>query len=497
MPEFRSRRSLLAGLAALLAGCSAADSTPTQSTSSDTPEPTAPRDPLLTNTETSATDSPTQSPTQSETDEPTPTESDTPSPTATEQVEHLPADDPALAWAVRLPRAVVHRPAVSGDSDTVYVAAGETELGTPAEGEERTDPGRLFSLAAADGTEHWRVQAEAGIVGRPVTHDGRIHLVTGYNRWYTGDSQRVVAFGPDGTRRWRTDPRDRFVSVVAAADGTVFAGTGNDALGLGGETLFAVGPDGSIQWSREAGDATRATVADGRLLYSSGGVTVDSYDPDTGTRHWRIESEPAGNPATDITVADGNCFTESSTETEEGYPIVAHSLADGSRQWAYAAAPQSGINFVSSGVAAVPDDVAGGSEVPSVVGGEYDGAVFGLAADGTELWTFRRDGDAGGGPLVDEHVYVGGEDGTLYALDTVDGTELWRVSLPGVVDVAPLAEGVLAVGRAESRRTLASVRPDGTERWRYTTSEDLTELAVDGNRVYAGTGDGTLLAFAP
>lgn len=465
MPNDWSRRALLASFAATLAGCTAGPGTPT------TREPTA---------------TPDSSPSPPKSSSPTPSDG----------VERLPADDPALAWAVRLPEPVANQPAVDPDGSRVYVGTGENRVGTPTADDRESTAGAVFSLRATDGRVAWRAATEAPVVEEPVVHDGRVHAVTGYSTGFSGRDQRIVAYGRDGTRQWATDPTNGFLSVVAENEGTLFVGTGDDALGVGGETLFAVEGNGDVRWEREAGDAMGATVADGRLLYSAGGQALASYDPADGTEGWQTPGEPLGNPTTSVAAFEGLCFTQSPEKAGEGYPLVARSTADGSEQWRYSTAPASGENFVPTGVANVPESIDAANYDHPLVGTEFGGTVFALGDGGREGWTFEADADTRAGPAVGDAIYVGDSEGTVYALEPIDGRERWRASLPRFARVRPLSSGVLAVSAGRREHVVASFTSDGSERWRYTTSKDLTTVAVAGDRAYAGASDGTVLAFA-
>lgn len=462
-----SRRTFLSAYAVAVAGCTS--------------------DPATTDTDSS-----------SESPERSPSDTGSPSPTGDDDVERLSADDPAVRWAVRLPEPVESPPAVDPERARVYVGAGDHRAGTPTDGggETREPAGAVFALRATDGEEEWRGHTDAPVVRRPVVHDGRVHAVTGHSTGMRGVDQRIAAFARDGTRRWTTDPTDDFLSVVAANGGTLFAGTRDDAVGTSGETLFAIGADGTVSWEREAGDAMGGTVADGRLLYSAGMQALTAYDPRDGTEGWQAGGDPLGNPTARVEAFDGLCFTESQEKTDHGYPLVARSTSDGTEQWRYSRPPGSGVNFVPTGVANVPESIDGMNYDPLIAGTEYGGAVFALGADGSERWTFTADADTPDGPVVGDAVYVGDNEGTVYALEPSEGTERWRASLPAAAGVRPLADGVLAFSSGKSQRVLASFDGDGGERWRYTTSRDLSRPVVSGDGVYAGAADGTVLAFA-
>lgn len=457
-----SRRSYLTALAAAFAGCAGAPRV------SDTPGTDGPADPPE-----------------------TPVGSDSPTP---EEPQQLPANHPALAWAVRLPEVVEHEPAVDPDAELVYVGAGENRITTPTPGGDGPRGG-LYALDTNGGSVAWSDRTDAPVVQEPVVHDGRVHAVTGDSTGYTGVDQRVLAYGSDGDRAWATDPRDRFLVAVAAADGRLFVGTHDDALSHEGERLFAVGPDGSTAWSREAGDALGGAVDDDRLLYSDAGMELAAYDTADGTHLWQAGGEPLGNHGTEVATAGGLCFTQSREQNDDGYPVVARLLSNGEERWRFSTTPASDGNWVPVSVVDVPTDLGTTMANPVIVT-SLGGRVSYVRA-GDASWTFTADADTPDGAVVGDGIYVGDETGTVYALDAEDGSVRWRASLPKPASVQPLADGVLAATLYhDGARTLASFRHDGTERWRYETDATLYEPVAVGNRVYATTKDGTVLAFA-
>ncbi|WP_255198410.1 PQQ-binding-like beta-propeller repeat protein [Halorarius litoreus] len=462
-----SRRSYLTALAAALAGCSAGPGTPGTDTPADPTD--TPADP---------TDTPTG-----------PTESPTP-----DGPRQLPADDPALAWAVRLPEVLEHPPAVDPDAGLVYVGGGENRITTPTPGGD-APRGSLDALDAEDGSVAWRTETDAPVVGSPVVHDGRVHVTTGRSTGYTGVDQRVRAYHAGGDRAWVTDPRGKFLEIVAAADGQLFVGTSDDALSHEGETLFAVGPDGSTAWSREAGDARAGTVEEEHLLYSDAGVGLTAYDTQAGTELWQADGEPLGNHEAPVATAGALCFTQATERNDDGYPVVARLLSTGEERWRFSTDPAGGENYVPVSVADVSTDLGTTMANPVVVT-SLGGRVSYVRA-GDASWTFTADADTPDGAVVGDGIYVGDETGTVYALDAGDGSVRWRASLPEPAAVQPLADGVLATTPYnEGTRTVASFRHDGTERWRYEADGTLYDPVAVGNRVYATKKDGTVLAFA-
>jgi len=378
----------------------------------------------------------------------------------------------------------------------VYVGTGKYRIGQRSDERQDLPSGSLVNLRSSDGHQEWR-RTTAPIAERPIVDDGRVYTATGYRTGLVGArDQRVTAVASDGTRRWATDSRDQRVSVVAAADGSVFAGTMDDYVQADSETLLALRSDGSVAWERRASDALAGTIVDGHLLYPTAAEALTAYDTETGTKEWEVKDEPLGNPTTSIAAFDGVCFTRSSEEADGGQPLVARSTADGSALWRYGGPSAADGDFNPTAVTDNSRVVDDGTGTPPVVGTGSDGVVFSLHADGTERWTFTASDSLQDGPVVGDLVYVCDASGTVYALEPSDGTLRWRASFDDPVSVRPLPNGVLAISHGEDDQTLASLRADGSERWRHTSSKDLTAPAIRGDRVYVGAADGTVLAFA-
>jgi outer membrane protein assembly factor BamB len=140
--------------------------------------------------------------------------------------------------------------------------------------------------------------------------------------------------------------------------------------------------------------------------------------------------------------------------------------------------------------------------------GSDDGRLYALdAATGECEWTFqRREGLLGSpvderirsSPTVDtdaETVYVGSTKGYLYALGTAEGTERWRYETEGKVNHAPaIADGVVYVPRRSQydddveSGVVAIDGDSGEQLWVTETSSDpWTSPVVEENTVYFGT----------
>lgn len=463
-----SRRALLAALAGSFAGCSVALPSRDRTGETDTPAETVRS---VTPTET------TRSPTSQSRSPP-------------DGFERLPAEEPGLAWAIQLPGHVNTLPAVSTSRGHVYVGTGIRSSLYPDAPDSDSVTG-VYALETANGAFAWRETTKAPVTQRPVVHDGRVHVVTGNANGYHGVDQRIIAYDQTGTARWATRPRNQSVSVVATTGGTLFAGTKNDEYGVEGQSLFAVGPDGEVRWEREAGDAMGGTLADGLVLYNAAFSALAAYDPTDGTKVWQIDNEPIGGPPSNTTAFDGLCFTKHEPNTSGNNALVAHSTADGTEQWRYTDTSTNLANFLPNRVSKVPDTADTGQTDADLVGAEFGAGVFALREeDGSEQWTFTVDGDHAIHAVVGDAVYVSDE-GTIYALSPSDGREQWRRSFPDGAALWPLSDGVFGY----DSRTVASFASDGTERWSFSSSKDLTWPVLAGGRAYTCASDGTVYAF--
>jgi outer membrane protein assembly factor BamB len=77
-----------------------------------------------------------------------------------------------------------------------------------------------------------------------------------------------------------------------------------------------------------------------------------------------------------------------------------------------------------------------------------DGSISVFDTDGNPQWRFQTDGFVKSSPaVVDGTVYVGSNDGHVYAIDASSGTEQWSFQTDGYVDSSPVVkDGRVYVG---------------------------------------------------
>ena len=377
---------------------------------------------------------------------------------------------------------VTHRPALA--DGTVYVAAG-----TVAYGQDRSDQtGPLVALAAADGEIRWETSLSQPPADYPRTHDGDCYLATGTSNGIAGVDQHLRRFGAGGSEQWDTDPVDSFLHLLGFGDGTAYLGTSDDEIGVSGQSLFGTAlADGSREWEIDAGDATRGWFHDGQLLVESGMRSLAAHDPADGTERWFFEGEPLYDSHRRLARADGTAFVEPPGDARG---IASLDLADGSTGWSIL--PEDVPTFTTTGAATDGDHL---------VVTEYGGYVLGVdPADGTELWRFRANGETRDEPVLGDGVtYVGTHGGSVYALDAATGEKQWSRPAGGRLTRLSIDGGNLVAFTSpkESGGLVSFDASDGTERWRYETSADLTRPVLGPEHVYVvDEREGAVLALA-
>ncbi|PSP97986.1 hypothetical protein BRC89_10040 [Halobacteriales archaeon QS_4_70_19] len=446
MPSRRHLLTVLGASAAGLAGCTAGpgetptgtDDTPTDTTGVDGPTPTAPGD----------------------------------APTG-----------PAVQWTAYL--GPVRVSTVTATPDGVYAVGGTNDRSTTTASRDYVKPDSSRNLVAftPGGERRWRYESPAGVFHPTPAADG-VYATVGWSAGTHGRDQRVVRI-ENGTERWTGEHVDRFLVVLATADGKAFVGTADDQMSDRGEELFSLAADGTERWRVESGDATGGVVHDGRLYGTFGSRQVVAIDTGTGGEVWQSPMRSVdGIPDP----ASGLVFVRSDEQSGEGYPLAAVDAVTGRGEWSFVAATGDDSPFVPTGAVRQGD---------TVYVTEYGGTLFALdASDGTERWRYGTDGDTRKAPLVvGDTIYLGALDDGVHAVH-MDGTRRWRHGLEGPVWPRG-ADGdgivVAVIGREES--DLVALGTDGEERWSFTTDGRPNPTATVGSRVYLGTDDGFLVAL--
>lgn len=115
------------------------------------------------------------------------------------------------------------------------------------------------------------------------------------------------------------------------------------------------------------------------------------------------------------------------------------------------------------------------------------------------IWKFtREEGFIGSAAIVDGVVYVGGDDGNLYALSLADGSLKWAYETESLIESSPLVwNGTAYYGDDDGEFHAVDVT-NGKARWTYKTGGQIISSAnhID-NRIVFGSYDGSVYCLAP
>ena len=96
---------------------------------------------------------------------------------------------------------------------------------------------------------------------------------------------------------------------------------------------------------------------------------------------------------------------------------------------------------------------------------------------------------------MNDLVYVGSDDGKVYALNTTDGTLKWNYDMGKSVRSSPTIEtndNSLFIGADNGKMTCLDTR-NGVEKWNFTTSGAVkSTAAIMDNKIVFGSNGGTV-----
>ncbi|NHN43038.1 PQQ-binding-like beta-propeller repeat protein [Halorubellus sp. JP-L1] len=463
-----SRRSFLATASLVLAGCTTGPATTSTGTDGEpsTRPATTPPGSRTTDDRGSGTD-------DGET---------------TDRDDRTPPSGDAVAWTLDVGAPVATTPVLDPDADVLYAAAGSFERGErPRDASDDQAARDVVAASTDDGAEPWRYAATADVVDL-MPAAGGAYAAVGWPTWPEGTDFRVEKLS-GGERAWRSAGDRKELSLVGTtAEGGVLAGTHDDGLNVGGETLFAHDADGRERWSVESGDAFGGAVVDGRAYLSFADRLTRCVDVASGETVWEA---PGGILAgyDDPRVYGDAIYVEDDVGDGPTH-VVAHDATDGSERWRYTATPEDSTF--------VPVDAVEANGLVHVA--EFGGFHVALdAATGTERWRGALGSDVADGPvIVDDLVVYAGEGGGLVAFDAATGERQWRTRLDArATRVVAHAGGLTANLRDDRGATLVRYGLDGTRTWTFEHAADVTQfVAGDDGRAYLGTDDGYLVALA-
>ncbi|TMR92040.1 PQQ-binding-like beta-propeller repeat protein [Nonomuraea basaltis] len=332
----------------------------------------------------------------------------------------------------------------------------------------------------------------------------------------------VRAPGPTRKGGW-SHPTDATVHAEPVVlEGVVYATSGDGTV----SALDAA--TGAMRWSFQTGDAIQFdhAVVDGTVYAANTSGRLVALDAATGRMRWSRRINVVG----DLVVVTGRVYAWTRNPAwAMNAELVALNGASGKRLWTFRPdgdilnpdpVPAGGVVHAGSdhGMVYALDAASGAQKRRFRVGGEKDhtylvragGVVYAAspdgeihareAASGKVRWRSRIDGVVDFRPVVaDGAVYLGGKDGTTYALDADNGTRLWSFlgegEDPGYKWDVAAARGLVYVGSTDGRLHALDAAT-GAARWSFPLGRGSTSgPVVRGGTVHVGADDGTLHAL--
>jgi hypothetical protein len=311
----------------------------------------------------------------------------------------------------------------------------------------------------------------------------------------SGDpSNGLYALNPDGTLQW-SFPTSSYLSAPAVdVGGTIYV-----TSGFPDPQLYAVNADGTQKWVLPVGQwglGGPMVGTDGTILLAEAGpgVGVRAVNPD-GTLRWTFDAEARVTPAAGL---DGTIYlaAESLESPEPRGGVVVALNPDGTLKWVSAGSYNGGNDFWS------PPAVGADGTIYQwfwLLDDDANRKLYAINADGSVKWTFTTDPDeevTGTALAADGSIYLsswngsGVVEGRVYALNP-DGRLMFAFPLTGASRSSPVvgADGTVYVG---ANQTLFALQPDGSLKWSFTSEHCLFTspvLAADGT-LYVGGCDG-------
>jgi outer membrane protein assembly factor BamB len=282
--------------------------------------------------------------------------------------------------------------------------------------------------------------------------------------------------------------------------------------------LYAFTPEGELAWKYRSGGGIGASpcCADDRVICADYRGNVFCLDANSGKAIW---SFPTKSKIVSTPERSGDIVFAATTDGR----IFAVRLGDGRKVWERKLGASIRANLaagkdyvlavttdgtlarldrrgtiiwktnVGAGVASSP---ACDQERDRVVLGAKDGSVHGLSlSKGDRIWRFRADSAVDGSPSCGrDALYIGSENGTLYAL-SFDGAMRWKRDVGGAVRSKPLIAGAVIFVTTYTAELVAVVAASGERAGEFRAASPIySSPGTDGTRVFFGSNGGVFHA---
>ncbi len=294
--------------------------------------------------------------------------------------------------------------------------------------------------------------------------------LTGSSRTYRGGPAHTGVLagpGPEGNpyRSWRYDTGGDLHSTPAIWEGVAYFGTRDGYL---------VALDLTTQqpkWSFDLGGypVRSSPAVANRTVFLANGFGVFAIDADTGLQNWKLPIDYAGESSP--VVVDGVVYVAS--KKNRLYAIDAQT---GEQRWFF---KTNGLLFGSPSV-----------EGKTVIIGTDDGDLFALDREhGYSIWKVKLESGIYSTPAIDAgRIFVTTRDKTTVALGLATGHEIWKYPVGGSTSPA-VADGVVYIGSDDGGVYAIDAETGGDPLWLFASgSSDVRAPIVAGNQLFFTAG---------
>ena len=310
---------------------------------------------------------------------------------------------------------------------------------------------KLYALDAETGTKRWEFTAESWVESSPTVVSGVVYFGSNDGKLHALDART-------GRELWDFDTQYPIRSSPAVADGMIYIGSDDDYI----HALDAV--TGTKLWDFETRSRISSSPAVANGILYVGSIDGRLYALDAQSGRFRLQFRAHQPFFSSPAVSDGVVYINSS----DGYLYALDGYA---RNWpgekdfrpywiqfytmgiAPPPPPMSGYLWrLRLGLASWSSPVATGDTVYTTV----DNRLYSIDAGTRERrWVFPTEGTLQSSPaLGDNALYIGSEDGHIYAVDAITGEPLWEnpFRTGGMVTSSPtLADGTIYVGSHDGK----------------------------------------------
>lgn len=324
---------------------------------------------------------------------------------------------------------------------------------------------------------------------------------------YVGPAERP-------TIRWRFRTGARvFASPTIGSNGTIYIGSVDG-------TFNALNPEGHLLWSYAASGSifsSAAVSSAGHIYVGCDDGTFLAFHPSgrvlwSDRREHPFDSSPViGDDGTVYVGADGlHAYTPRGGRrwrARTGGHVFAPPVVHPRQLVVFGTQSGDILAFHDTGRTAfrthLEGSVLGGVtvlETGAMIGVTTAGDVVALDRDGTQRWRIQlQDTAVRSTPAVglDGNIYIGADNGRLYALDSENGQERWQFQTGGPLRASPIVDtsGRIYIGSQDHH--VYSLDADGSIQWQLRLGGEIDSTGTIGpdGTYYTGSDDGNVYAL--